>query len=197
MKKLSIVSQAISEAISAANTMYASTKEAAKAAANQLNKKLPPLEAVDEVVATYRDDFSDNHNVRAIFKDALILYAAANKSVTVTTKKAGGEVTEVLKGKAAVDESKHKMRAAASAMRKELGGGRASGGGRKASNEVTVANVATLPMRPAKLSEFALVDRVLDAIDGEEFQRLLADGLRDKFKRVRSKKLLTAIIDLL
>ncbi len=171
MKKLNNVTKAILSAVSASNTMYAATKEAAAAAAKQLDKKLPVLEAVDAVVMLYREEFADNHNVRAIFKDSLILHAAGSKKVAVTTKTKGGEITEVMAASKAADLAKHSMRQAASTVRKELGGGRSTGG-RKAAAEKPVNNVATLPMRSAKLSD-------INAISNADLLALVTERLSD------------------
>lgn len=125
------VSKLIGAAAKAAGTMLSKTKEAAKLAALQLNPAEADVMArVDAVVRLYAEDFTAaGHNIRAIFKDALILLALPETPVTVTQGKTDIHSTAA----AFVDASKHAMRAAAKEVRDSIGAGRASGGGRKAS----------------------------------------------------------------
>ena len=124
------VGKLIAAAAKAAGTMLAKTKEAAKLAALQLNPEEADVMArVDAVCKLYAEDFAAaGHNIRAIFKDALLLLALPETPVSVAQGK-----TEIHATAAQfVDASKHAMRAAAKEVRDSIGAGRKSGGGRKA-----------------------------------------------------------------
>lgn len=124
------VGKLIAAAAKAAGTMLAKTKEAAKLAALQLNPEEADIMArVEAVVKLYADDFAAaGHNIRAIFKDALLLLAMPETPVTVTQGKTDIHATAAQ----FVEASKHAMRAAAKEVRDSIGAGRKSGGGRKA-----------------------------------------------------------------
>ena len=117
----------------AAASMLQCCKEAAAVAAAQLNPAQPMGERIDAVCALYADDFKTaGHNVRALFKDALTLLAAAQCPVTVSViGKDGKKVDECTTAAAAVTMPKHAMRDAAKQVREAHGLARKSGGGRK------------------------------------------------------------------
>lgn len=156
------VGKLIGAAAKAAGTMLAKTKEAAKLAALQLNPAEADVMArVDAVVKLYADDFAAaGHNIRAIFKDALILLALPETPVTVTQGKTDMHATAA----AFVDASKHAMRAAAKEVRDSIGAGRASGGGRKSSAPKQVAPTAkSTPEIFVTMSEVDAFSAWLDA----------------------------------
>ena len=117
----------------AAASMLQCCKEAAAVAAAQLNPAQPMGERIDSVCALYSDDFkAAGHNVRALFKDALTLHAAAQTPVTVDTIGKDGKKTEThVTAAEAVAMPKHAMRDAARQVREAHGLARKSGGGRK------------------------------------------------------------------
>ena len=116
----------------AANSMLALCKDAAKAAAAQLNPAKPMGERIEGVMSLYAADFATaGHNVKALFKDALTLHAAAQTPVTVKSM-VNGKATDVhiTAGEAAA-MPKHAMKDAAAQVRAANNMGRKSGGGRK------------------------------------------------------------------
>ena len=117
----------------AAASMLQCCKEAAAVAAAQLNPAQPMGERIDAVCALYADDFkAAGHNVRALFKDALTLLAAAQCPVTVSViGKDGKKVDECTTAAAAVTMPKHAMRDAAKQVREAHGLARKAGAGRK------------------------------------------------------------------
>lgn len=128
----------------AANSMLDLCKQAAKAAAAQLNPAKPMGERIEGVMALYAADFATaGHNVKALFKDALTLHAAAQTPVTVSAivngKKADVHITA---GEAAA-MPKHAMKDAAAQVRAANNMGRKSGGGRKP------AAAPKMPVAPA------------------------------------------------
>lgn len=129
----------------AAASMLACCKEAAAVAAAQLNPAQPMGERIDAVCALYADDFKTaGHNVRALFKDALTLHAAAQTPVTVDiVGKDGKKVEAHVTAADAVAMPKHAMRDAAKQVREAHGLARKSGGGRKAKAENAAAVAVT------------------------------------------------------
>ncbi len=123
----------INKAGRAAASMLTLCKEAAHAAAGQLNPAQPMGERIDAVCSLYADDFkAAGHNVRALFKDALTLLAAAQTPVTVTAiGKDGKKVDQHVTAAEAAAMPKHAMRDAAKQVREAHGLARKSGGGRK------------------------------------------------------------------
>lgn len=123
----------ISKAGRAAASMLALCKEAAQAAAAQLNPAQPIGERIDAVCALYADDFkAAGHNVKALFKDALTLHAAGQTPVTVDVIGANGKKTEAhVTAADAVAMPKHAMRDAAKQVREAHGLARKAGAGRK------------------------------------------------------------------
>ena len=122
----------ILQAGEAANSMLALCKDAAKAAAAQLNPAKPMGERIEGVMSLYAADFvTAGHNVKALFKDALTLHAAAQTPVTVKSM-VNGKATDVhiTAGEAAA-MPKHAMKDAAAQVRAANNMGRKSGGGRK------------------------------------------------------------------
>ena len=116
----------------AANSMLALCKDAAKAAAAQLNPAKPMGERIEGVMSLYAADFATaGHNVKSLFKDALTLHAAAQTPVTVKSM-VNGKATDVhITAGEAANMPKHAMKDAAAQVRAANNMGRKSGGGRK------------------------------------------------------------------
>ena len=116
----------------AANSMLDLCKQAAKAAAAQLNPAKPMGERIEGVMSLYAADFvTAGHNVKALFKDALTLHAAAQTPVTVKSM-VNGKATDVHTTAAdAVNMPKHAMKDAAAQVRAANNMSRKTGGGRK------------------------------------------------------------------
>jgi len=130
----------ILQAGEAANSMLDLCKQAAKAAAAQLNPAKPMGERIEGVMSLYAADFATaGHNVKALFKDALTLHAAAQTPVTVKSM-VNGKATDVhiTAGEAAA-MPKHAMKDAAAQVRAANNMGRNSGGGRKAAVKIPAA----------------------------------------------------------
>ena len=123
----------INKAGRAAASMLALCKEAAQAAAGQLNPAQPMGERIEAVCALYADDFkAAGHNVKALFKDALTLLAAKDTPVTVDAMgKDGKKIEQHITAAEAVSMPKHAMRDAAKQVREAHGLARKSGAGRK------------------------------------------------------------------
>lgn len=157
------VGKLIAAAAKAAGTMLAKTKEAAKLAALQLNPEEADVMArVDAVCKLYAEDFAAaGHNIRAIFKDALLLLALPETPVTVTQGKTDIHATAAQ----FVEASKHAMRAAAKEVRDSIGAGRKSGGGRKAAapKQVTPTAPSAVPQDVVTRSEVDAFTAWLDA----------------------------------
>lgn len=120
----------------AAQSMLNKCREGAKIAAAQLNPALPLAERLDAVMSLYAEDFKTaGHNVKALFKDALLLLAADTCPVSVEViGKDGKKVEAQTTAGAAVDLPKHAMREAAREVREVHGMARAKGAGRKAND---------------------------------------------------------------
>lgn len=129
----------INKAGRAAASMLQLCKEAASKAAAQLNPAQPMGERIDAVCSLYADDFkAAGHNVRALFKDALTLHAAAQTPVTVDAIGKDGKKTEQhITAAEAVAMPKHAMRDAAKQVREAHGLARKAGAGRKAKPAAT------------------------------------------------------------
>jgi hypothetical protein len=127
----------------AANSMLAFCKEAAKAAAAQLNPAKPMGERIETVMSLYAADFTTaGHNVKSLFKDALTLHAAAQTPVTVKAMVNGkAQDVHITAGEAAA-MPKHAMKDAAAQVRAANGLSRKTGGGRKPA-------AAKMPAAPA------------------------------------------------
>ena len=145
----------------AAASMLQCCKESAAIAAKQLNPAQPMGERIDAVCALYADDFkAAGHNVRALFKDALTLLAAAQCPVTVSViGKDGKKVDECTTAAAAVTMPKHAMRDAAKQVREAHGLARKAGAGRKpaakpANTAVTAEGVEAFAAWLDNLEEF-------------------------------------------
>lgn len=156
----------INKAGQAAASMYTLCREAAQAAAKQLNPAKPLQERLAEVISLYAADFTAaGHNVKAVFSDALMLHACAQTPVSVTAigtdgKKCEQHVTAV----DAVNMPKHAMRDAAKQVREAHGIGRKAGAGRKAAAPTAKPQGA----QPATViaSEVDSFTRWLDDMDG-------------------------------
>jgi hypothetical protein len=147
--RIAAVGTLINEAGQAANTMLAKCKEAAQAAAAQLDAKKPLGLRIASVVALYADDFkAAGHNVKSLFTDALTLHAAAAAPVMVSViGKDGKKADEPTTAEKAVALSKHNMRDAAKQVREQNGLGRKAGAGRKAATPKTPAAPAAPDMQ--------------------------------------------------
>ena len=122
-----VVAKSIAAAGRAAGTMLAKVKEAAHAAAGQLDPSLPLGACVDAVMAAYADDFrAVDPNIKSLFKDALTLLAAGKAPVTLVTKVKGEEVEKHITAAEALAAPKHAMRDAAKQVRDQNGLGRAT-----------------------------------------------------------------------
>jgi hypothetical protein len=113
----------IKQAGKAADSMLAKCKEAAKMASSQLNPALPLAQRIESVVLLYAEDFKQaGHNVKALFKDALTLHAAAQTPVSVEViGKDGKKAEEQLVAEKATELPKHAMREAAKQVREAHG----------------------------------------------------------------------------
>jgi hypothetical protein len=147
----------------AANSMLAFCKEAAKAAAAQLNPAQPIAARIESVMALYAADFTTaGHNVKSLFKDALTLHAAAQTPVTVKAIVNGKAQDVHITAEAAADMPKHAMKDAASQVRAANGMARKTGGGRKPA-------AAKMPAAPAA------PDMTVTAVEIDGFSQWLAN----------------------
>lgn len=127
----------------AANSMLAFCKDAAKAAAAQLNPAQPIAARIESVMSLYAADFvTAGHNVKALFKDALTLHAAAQTPVTVKSMVNGKSTDVHITAGEAAAMPKHAMKDAAAQVRAANGMARKTGGGRKPA-------AAKMPVAPA------------------------------------------------
>ena len=164
------VATCIKAAGAAGNTMLNKCKEGAKLAASQLDAKLPMAERIETVMALYKVDFeAAGHNVRALFKDALTLHAAAQCPVSIEVigkdgKKAEAQIT----ASEAVDLPKHGMREAAKQVREVHGMARKAGGGRapKQTTKPVPDQVTTVKTEADQFSEWLgqMDDYLLDSV---------------------------------
>jgi hypothetical protein len=93
---------------------------------------------IDAVYAAYADDLkSVDHNVKAIFKDCLLLCLAPDTTISLEGKVDGKKVDVQTTAKSAVDMSKHNLKEAAKQVREANDMARATGGGRKPAQPVT------------------------------------------------------------
>lgn len=116
----------------AAASMLQCCKEAAAKAAAQLNPAQPMGERIEAVCSLYADDFkAAGHNVKALFKDALTLHAAAQTPVTVSAMVDGKKTDVHVTAAEAVSMPKHAMRDAAKQVREANGMARKAGAGAK------------------------------------------------------------------
>lgn len=122
LEPIEAVSASLKAACKASGSMLQSCKEAAKAAARQLDANLPLLERINKVMLCYKDVIGGDNNVRANFKDGLTLLACAQAPVSIEVR--GVEVHTT--AEKALDLPKHAMKAAAQAVRAENGIGRAT-----------------------------------------------------------------------
>ena len=152
------VATCIKAAGAAGNTMLNKCREGAKLAAAQLNAALPMAERIDAVMALYTADFqAAGHNVKALFKDALTLHAAAQCPVSVEViGKDGKKVEAQVTAAQAVELPKHAMRQAAREVREVHGMTRAAGAGRKPKQTTKAApeQVTSVKTEADKFSEW-------------------------------------------
>ena len=161
------VIQHIAKARNASATMLASCKAAAKAAARQLDKKLPLRDRIEVVMFCYREAIDGDANVRANFKDALTLLACADSPVSIEVR---GEEIQTTAAEA-VDMPKHAMKAAAKAVRDDNGMARKSGGGRKAKSEEAenASRVSSVPLNTGAAQRGAVINTVITGLDDAAF----------------------------
>jgi hypothetical protein len=150
----------------AANSMLAFCKEAAKAAAAQLNPAKPMGERIEGVMALYAADFTAaGHNVKSLFKDALTLHAAAQTPVTVKAM-VNGKATDVhITAEKAADMPKHAMKDAAAQVRAANGMSRKTGGGRKPAAPAKMPAAAPAPDMTVTASEIDGFSAWLENLD--------------------------------
>jgi hypothetical protein len=131
--RLETAGKEIQAAGKAFGTMLDHTRAAAKAIADSMLNVTGTLAArVDAVYAAYADDLkSVDHNVKAIFKDCLLLCLAPDTSISLDGKVDGKKVEVQTTAKSAVDMSKHNLKEAAKQVREANDMARAAGGGRK------------------------------------------------------------------
>jgi len=127
LEPIEAVSVSLKAACKASGSMLQACKEAAKAAARQLDANLPLIERINKVVLCYKDVIGGDNNVRANFKDGLTLLACAQTPVSIEVR--GVEVHTT--AEKALDMPKHAMKAAAQAVRAENGIGRTTAAKRK------------------------------------------------------------------
>ena len=126
------VVSALKAANTGAGTLVRKAKEAAKLAAGQLDPAEKNLDArVKAVIKAYAADLARmDPNVKAVFSNALLLLAAGETPISITSKEKGVEVEKHLTAGKCLDLSKHDMAKAAKQARDAHGIGRASGAGR-------------------------------------------------------------------
>lgn len=190
---------AIGKAGKAANSMLNATREAAVAAAKQLDFTLSIKDRIDAIMLCYGKALTGaGANVRAIFKDIITLEAAGTCPVSVEVIGKGGKKTEAqITAAEAVDLPKHAMRAAAQEVRQVHNMNRAKGGGRKpaAKAEMPKDVPAAPDMEPTDAEAFEawidlLEDYVTDAVYNPQIVAALAElgyELKRKPKVIRSK----------
>ena len=161
------VVQHITKARKASATMLASCKAAAKAAARQLDVNLPLRDRIEVVMFCYREAIDGDANVRANFKDALTLLACAEAPISIEVR--GEEIQTT--GAEAVELSKHKMKAAAKAIREDNGMGRKAGGGRKAKSEEAenASRLSSVPLNTGEAQRGAVMNTVINGLDDAAF----------------------------
>lgn len=128
----------IKKAADAAGSMFKHSVAAAKLAAE--NPPAGELATVlDAIVAEYAAELANaGHNVKAIFKDALILALKPETAISFTEKKDGQDVETHTTADKAINMAKHAMRDAAKQVREENGMARKTGGGRKPATPATI-----------------------------------------------------------
>lgn len=193
------VISAINKAGKAANSMLNATREAAVAAAKQLDFTLSIKDRIDAIMLCYGKALTGaGANVRAIFKDIITLEAAGTCPVSVEVVGKGGKKTEAqITAAEAVDLPKHAMRAAAQEVRQVHNMGRAKGGGRKpaAKTEMPKGVPAAPDMAPTDAEAFEawlslIPEYVTDAVYNPQIVAALAElgyELKRKPKVIRSK----------
>lgn len=134
-KQQKSVCSAIMAAGAAADNMVAQCRKAAQAAFDEHFEPGEPVnDQINAICALYGSHFeAAGHNVKALFKDALLLLAAPSTAISLKVKDADGNDAEkhTTAGEA-IALPKHQMREAASQVREALGIGRASRGTRRA-----------------------------------------------------------------
>jgi tRNA pseudouridine-54 N-methylase len=167
IKPMAEVVQHITKARNASATMLASCKAAAKAAARQLDAKLPLKSRIDVVMICYAEQIDGDANVRSNFKDALTLLACAESPVSIEVR--GQEIQTT--AAAAVDQPKHVMKAAAKAVRDDNGIGRREGAGRKSKSEAAenATRVSSAPLDTGADQRGAVINTVVASLENAAF----------------------------
>lgn len=172
------VVDALVKARKASKSMLDACKTAARAAASQLDEKLPLGARIDVVMLCYREAIDGDANVRSNFKDALTLLACESSPISIED---GGKEIHT-NGRDALKLSKHAMKKAAKAVRDDNGLGRREGAGRKAKSEeaenASVLSAAALDT--GKAQRGAVINTVVagleDAAFFAEFKAKLAEA---------------------
>ena len=183
--------KAIKAAGKAAATMFSKAREAARIASADLNVALPLADRIKAVAAAYSAELSEaGHNVKAIFTDALTLFAVGQKTVEIDN---GKTVTHTTAAKA-VEASKHTLRAAAKAVRESAGIGRRAGGGRKAATATNAAATNAAADNADALSAWLdnLSAVLADPIGAEKFKARLIEAGYSLSKAPAGRKVTTA-----
>ena len=177
LEQIEAVTISLTAATAAGSTMLQACKEAAKAAARQLDANLPLSERIQKVMLCYKDVIGGDNNVRANFKDGLTLLACAQSPVTVEVK--GVEVHTTAEKALALP--KHAMKEAAKAIREENGLGRAT------TKRVPKTPVAKTPQIPATESLLRILTSNVDAGDKAFIASLTAALATVGYKLTKNK----------
>lgn len=179
--KLESVQKSIDGAVKAGATMVAKCREAAIAAAAQLDPKFALKERIDAVVSMY--DFAGNNNVKSIFKDQLTLLACADTEVEIKVSK--DTVAHIKAGDVVRDgKSKHNIKDAVKQVRDAKGIGRAAGAGRKSYAKEQKVEAAK-PSKPVALTADQLHAPILSSVNTrfESEDSVFIDKLAELAKR--------------
>jgi hypothetical protein len=137
------VIKAIQDAGKYAASMYKAAVSAADLASAGLPSEGTLAERIDAIMTAYAAELSEaGHNVKAIFKDALTLFAAPDTAISLDGKKDGKKVEIQTTAKEAAGMAKHTMREAAKQVREDNGMSRKAGGGRKPNQPTTAPDQA-------------------------------------------------------
>ena len=193
----------IEAAVKHSESAYACAREAGQMAAKFINKSLPFNDAVDALAMAYREHFTGNNasNLFSNFKDSLIVTASPKVKVVLPTK--DGDAKPVAVESLPTDLAKGKLQAVAKQVRaaRGLATSNANGTGtRKATSEAAEkpkVNVAALPMTAPKLTDFALVDRVAEAIAKPEWRSDLAQVMIATLGVAKSREALAHLTEML
>ena len=183
LEQIEAVTISLAAATAAGSTMLQACKEAAKAAARQLDANLPLSERIQKVMLCYKDAIGGDNNVRANFKDGLTLLACAQSPVTVEVK--GKEVHTTAEKALALP--KHAMKEAARAIREENGLGRATT--KRAAKQPVAAKASVISTQqvPATESLLRILTSNVDAGDAAFIASLTAALATVGYKLTKKK----------